>query len=165
MTEGEYEEIVNNSWQETLRFVLRRVSVLDDAEDITLEVFFRLWKHKDDVQSEKVDRWVKRVAGNCVVDHYRCRPPLEKPLFEELDKQDPLDLLNDFCVQEESDKALSIMKRSLTEEQNLIIHMYYGCDKKGKQLAYEINLTPGAVQQRRIRALATLKNLMGDLFS
>ena len=165
MTEGEYEEIVNNSWEETLRFVFRRVSALDDAEDITLEVFFRLWGHRHNVAPEKVDRWIKRVAGNCVVDHYRRRPPLEKPLFEELDKQDPLDLLNDYCVQEESDKALSIMKRSLTEEQNLIIHMYYGCGKKGKQLAYEINSTTGVVQQRRIRALATLKLLMGDLFS
>jgi RNA polymerase sigma-70 factor (ECF subfamily) len=165
VTESEYEEIVNNSWKETFRFCCRRVSALDDAEDITLEVFFRLWKHKDNVESEKIDRWIKRVAGNCVVDHYRSNRPPEKPLFEELDKASPLNPLNDFCIREDSDKVLDIMKRSLTDQQQTVLHLYYGCGKKGKQLAYEMNLTPGAVQQCKLRALETLRVLTDGLFS
>ena len=157
MTEGEFEEIVNSSWNETFRFCCRRVSCFDDAEDITLEVFIRLWKHKDNVDPGKVDRWIKRVAGNCVTDYYRRSGTTDKPLFDSLDMVAPIDIQEEYCVQEDVEKAIGLMDKSLTDQQELILHLYYGCGKKGGTIAKEIGLTPGGVQSCRLRALENLR--------
>jgi RNA polymerase sigma factor (sigma-70 family) len=166
VTETEYEEIVNSSWAETFRFCRRRVSVFDDAEEIVLEVFFQLWKHKDRVDPGKVDRWIKRVAGNRITDYYRTMGSQKTihadELFDELDKPSDMDLLKDICIREDMGAVLGIMENSMTEQQSTVIHMYYGCGKKGGQIAHEINLTPGAAQQCRMRALETLRKFFGN---
>ena len=45
----------------------------DDAEDLTQEVFLRLWKQGPDFQLEKAEAWLIRVAHNLVIDHSRRR--------------------------------------------------------------------------------------------
>lgn len=45
----------------------------DDAEDLTQEVFLRLWKQGPDFQLEKAEAWLIRVAHNLVIDQSRRR--------------------------------------------------------------------------------------------
>ena len=168
MTEAEYEEIVNGSWVETFRFVCRKVSVLDDAEDITLDVFMRLWIHRDNVDPGKIPGWLMRTARNCTTDYYRRNNkkdrlpdwPLPDP-DDEHEPVDPFDMLHDLCVREDADKVLKLMDAYLTPHEDAIIHMYFGCGKKPKRIAYEINSTPNTIQQCKQRALKKLRGLMG----
>ncbi|MFH1942991.1 MAG: RNA polymerase sigma factor [bacterium] len=45
----------------------------EDAEDVTQEVFIRLWKHWDTVDKFKVVGWMLRVTHNCCIDFTRQR--------------------------------------------------------------------------------------------
>jgi RNA polymerase sigma factor (sigma-70 family) len=166
LTEGEYEEAVNTRWVETFRFVCRKVSVLDDAEDITLDVFMRLWQHRDNVDPNKIPGWIKRTARNCTINHYRKNNkrdrlpdwPLPEP-DDDYEPVDPFDMLHDLCMKEDADKVLSYMDNYLTPHENAVIHLYFGCGKNGTHIAYEINSTPNAVQQCKRRALEKLRGL------
>lgn len=50
------------------RYSLRSV---DDAEDVTQDVFIKLWQHWRKIDHGKLGAWLMRVAHNAVVDHVR----------------------------------------------------------------------------------------------
>jgi RNA polymerase sigma-70 factor (ECF subfamily) len=54
-------------------FVLRRVSSKEIAEDITSEIFEKIYKSLPDFQWQGVtiSAWIFRIARNAVIDHYR----------------------------------------------------------------------------------------------
>ena len=54
------------------RFVLRMVRRPNTAEDISQEVFIRFWRHLGEMESpDMVQGWLRRVAANAVIDHWR----------------------------------------------------------------------------------------------
>jgi RNA polymerase sigma factor (sigma-70 family) len=56
----------------TYHFILRMVRRTHVAEDIAQDVFIRLWRHLDEIESpEMLQGWLRRVAANAVVDHWR----------------------------------------------------------------------------------------------
>jgi len=56
----------------TYQFILRLVRRPAVAEDVSQEVFVRLWRHLDDIESaEMLPSWLRRVAANAVIDHWR----------------------------------------------------------------------------------------------
>ena len=54
------------------QFILRLVRRPATAEDISQDVFIRLWRHLGEIQSaEMLGGWLRRVAANAVIDHWR----------------------------------------------------------------------------------------------
>ncbi len=45
----------------------------DDAEDVTQDAFLRLWKKRDEVDPQRVEAWLIRVAHNLCIDRVRRR--------------------------------------------------------------------------------------------
>ena len=45
----------------------------EDAEDVTQEVFIKLWKNMDNINHKKIKSWLMQVTHNCCVDHVRRR--------------------------------------------------------------------------------------------
>lgn len=45
----------------------------DDAEDVTQEVFIRLWQHWDEIDQKKVVAWMMKVAYHLCIDRIRQR--------------------------------------------------------------------------------------------
>ena len=43
----------------------------EDAEDVTQEVFIKLWQHWQKIDHVKIGGWLMRVAHNAVIDHVR----------------------------------------------------------------------------------------------
>lgn len=62
-------------------FLLRMVRRAGVAEDLSQDVFIRLWRHLDEIQSEELLRgWLHRVAANTVIDHWRREESRERRL-------------------------------------------------------------------------------------
>ena len=56
----------------TYQFVLRMVRRPATAEDLSQDVFIRLWQHLGEIESaEMLHAWLRRVAVNAVIDHWR----------------------------------------------------------------------------------------------
>jgi RNA polymerase sigma factor (sigma-70 family) len=45
----------------------------EDAEDVTQEVFVKLWNHWDSIDLEKAEAWLMRVTHRQCIDTFRCR--------------------------------------------------------------------------------------------
>jgi len=62
-------------------FLLRMVRRAGVAEDLSQDVFIRLWRHLDEIQSEELlGGWLHRVAANTVIDHWRREESRERRL-------------------------------------------------------------------------------------
>jgi len=56
----------------TYQFILRMVRRPAVADDVSQDVFIRLWRHLGHIESaEMLPGWLRRVAANAVIDHWR----------------------------------------------------------------------------------------------
>src|SRR3989344_2143089 len=66
-----YDEYVGRIY----RFVLFKVSSVQEAEDITSEVFLKAWEYlgKKDIEIKNLNSFIYQIARNLVIDYYRSR--------------------------------------------------------------------------------------------
>ncbi|PIR93914.1 hypothetical protein COT97_04285 [Candidatus Falkowbacteria bacterium CG10_big_fil_rev_8_21_14_0_10_39_11] len=67
------------------RFILYKVSSVEDAEDITAEVFLKSWQYikTTDKKISNFNALLYRVARNAVIDYYRQKKRQDLPLTDE----------------------------------------------------------------------------------
>ena len=70
-----YLQAIDQHRHRILSFAHYSLRVREDAEDVTQEVFIKLWKHWQKIDHEKLGAWLMRVAHNCVIDHVRKQRP------------------------------------------------------------------------------------------
>jgi len=70
-----WEEIVTNFSRRIFNLAYRFTSSVDAAEDLTQEVFIRIYKTLDQYDSKQGDlsNWLMRLARNLIIDDYRHR--------------------------------------------------------------------------------------------
>jgi RNA polymerase sigma-70 factor (ECF subfamily) len=71
MDKKTYTQLLETHRDRVYSYLLYCLRDRDDAEDLTQEVFLRLWKHGRDFRIEKAEAWLIRVAHNLCVDHSR----------------------------------------------------------------------------------------------
>lgn len=69
----EFKQLVEQHRHRVYSYVFYSLRSAADAEDVTQEVFIKMWKHWTSVQQEKRKAWMMRVAHNAVIDHVRSR--------------------------------------------------------------------------------------------
>ena len=80
---GAFAALVREFEGPTYQFVLRLVRRPAVAEDVSQDVFIRLWRHLHDIESvEMLPGWLRRVAANAVIDHWRKEEARERRLQE-----------------------------------------------------------------------------------
>ncbi len=68
---AQYQQAIEKYRQRVFSFAYYSLRTREDAEDITQDVFIRLWQHWRKVDHQRMGAWLMRVAHNSVVDHVR----------------------------------------------------------------------------------------------
>lgn len=95
----EFEKIYDQYVEKIYRFIYLKVSSQEIAEDLSSEVFVRIWEshEKGRIQSN-VQAYIYQVARNVVVDHYR-----EKGRFQVVSVEKHIEVLEgDFDIEEQA---------------------------------------------------------------
>lgn len=71
----QYHQVIDQHRQRVFSFAYYSLRAKADAEDVTQEVFIKLWQHWQKIDQLKVGGWLMRVAHNAVVDHVRRQKP------------------------------------------------------------------------------------------
>ncbi len=72
---NQYQQTIKEHRQRIYSFAYYSLRAKEDAEDVTQEVFIKLWQHWRKIDHLKVGGWLMRVAHNAVVDHVRKQKP------------------------------------------------------------------------------------------
>ena len=149
------------------RFVYSQLSHFQDAEDLTEEVFFRIWRSLDSYEHKGIPfiAYIFRIARNAVIDHYRqaARSRNQIPFEEELighTKYEPEHQASLNSTQKEIRARL----KELREDYRNVLVLRFFSGLTTEETAQALGKTPGAVRVLQHRALAALrKSITGQL--
>jgi len=71
----QYQQVIDQHRQRVFSFAYYSLRAKADADDVTQEVFIKLWQHWQKIDHLKVGGWLMRVAHNAVIDHVRRQKP------------------------------------------------------------------------------------------
>jgi len=135
-----FEEIYRKHLNAVFRYALSCVGRREIAEEITSQAFLELFRHRDEVDANRLPGWLLTVTKNRAVDHWR-RQSVEQRYRESLAREESANQSNDdFGLFD--NEALKPAHRVC-----LILRYVHGMDDRS-EIAQRIGLTPDQVKSR-----------------
>lgn len=141
---------------------IRKIGSAEDAEEVISDIFADVFLNFSTINKGSLQAYIGTVAKRKAIDKYR-KLISEKAVLADDEKllnlSDDTDIAADSETMERN-RLIYEKIRSLGEpDASLIIQKYY-YDRKSKDIAKDVNMTPGAVRVRLNRALKKLKELL-----
>ena len=127
----------------------------EDGEELTADVFVKLWQKSGSIKGESLRSWLGTVARNAAVDHMRKKDstvPLEEACFSV-----PDDLWKNLQAEERTALVRNAMN-DLPPMDREIFYRYYNLCQSMKDIAEALNMGLPAVKMRLHRGRKQLKN-------
>lgn len=159
MTENEFIQAFKTYNQNVFNFVYLRIGSKEIAQDLTQEIYIKLWdyKHKFDPEKSNIKTWLYKIAKNHLVDFFRknknnFKNEVELEAIGEEQNQDR-DLDIQFIIIKLSELD--------SDEQDLII-MKYIEDLSNEEIAQIIDKNINATKVAIYRAMEKLKRIINS---
>ncbi len=156
-----FAELYDTYVDEVYRYVLYRVRVPADAEDLTSDVFARAFAaiHRYRWQGKSFLAWLYTIARNAITDRRRReRPTVDIADAYGLAEGGPS--AHDHAVRGEQVGALLGAMRRLTGEQRRVIELRFSGDLSSAEVARKLGKNEGAIRALQFRALARLRKIL-----
>jgi len=157
-----FSDIYDRYVHKIYRFIFLKVGTQEVAEDLTSEVFSRLWKKlKAGGVIENINAFLYQVADNLVIDYYREKGkahfvPLETAVLQD----EGAGLEAKIAVQSDMEKVKSALAGIKDEYRNAII-WYYLDELSVPEIAKMTQKSEEAVRVTIHRALQALRERIG----
>jgi len=160
--EAAFRQVFDRYGKKVYWYILHYVKVGVEAEDITQNVFLRIWEKRGQLDPEKsFEGFIFTIAYRAVMDHFRMNPKRLQSLF-------PVDLLNDSVVSTVSADALlnhhqleSIYQQALQglppKRKEIFLLSRHG-GLTNRQIAEQLGVSIKTVESQMTAALSFLKN-------
>ncbi len=140
------------------QFIRSRVEDSSFAEDITQDVFVKILKKIDSLQSEdKLQSWLYQIARNSIIDYYR----LKKPLLKLPELPHSIDDSNKNVLEDLSECIMPMIKKLPKHYREAII-LYEFDGKTHKDIAHAEGISLSGSKSRVQRGRAILKKMLTD---
>ena len=161
-----FDEIVNRYLKTVYNFVYRLVGNTKEAEDITQEVFLKVWKNLKKFDREKSFKtWIFSIAKNTAIDFLRKRKDIPISFF---DNDDEENFLENTLIDEEplADKVIELeynkkeiekVMLDLTVVQREVIILKYLNEMSLSEVSEIMNIPKETVKSHHRRALIKMK--------
>lgn len=150
-------------------YVYFRVADDDLAQDITSQIFLKVWEKLNTYQAGQSPfmAWIYRIARNTVIDYYRTKKivvSIENTRAAELSHDDDVDEKLDFQIQSQKLRAAL---RELTKEQRQVLILKFVGGLSTTEIAKKLKKQTGAIralQMRGLQGLAKCPTLQKESF-
>ncbi|MCQ2770204.1 MAG: sigma-70 family RNA polymerase sigma factor [Clostridia bacterium] len=161
LNELQKEKIYLDYHKKVLGYIYNKVNNNDLAEDLTSDVFIKVYEKLDgfDASKSSMSTWIYTIARNTLIDYYRTRKVSEE-IPETLVSDESVDgsLINKETL-EELNKAL----QSLDERERMVVVMRYYGNKSLKEIAEHLGISYAYVKVIQNKALTQMKTLLKGL--
>lgn len=142
----EFQALYKEMQPQILNYIRARIGSVEDAEDITAEVFERVYKNMADFkwQGISINSWVYRIAKNAIIDHYRKHNRDKRQVeFDKVSDKAPSadeDILVGI-LDDEEEKQLYVAISKLDHVDQYLIYYKYFEDLSLTEIAKRLNLS------------------------
>lgn len=147
------------------RFVSYKLADADTAEDITQEVFVKLWENRGDVQPERsIKSYLYTIANNLTLNHIRHSKIVRKHqentrlISENLAESSPEQLLE----QVEFDEAILSAINHLPEKSRIVFQLSRMENLSYKEIAARLDISIKTVESHIGKSLKLLRQALLD---
>ncbi len=152
-------------------FVYRYVGSAPEAEDITQEVFVRVWRNlKKFDQNKSFKTWIFSIAKNASLDYLKKKKAIP---FSEFDTEEGGNRITDTLVdpsplpQELLERAgmaemLNAAMERLSPRYRMVLFLRYNDHFNFREIAESLGQSLNTVKSQHRRALVILKNLLSE---
>ncbi len=151
--ENSLEILIGQYLRPIYSFVYRYVGNTSEAEDITQEVFVRVWKNlKKFDQNKKFKTWIFGIAKNASIDWLRKKKTisLSEDVWEKI--PDPTSLIPEF--------SLDAILKKLPPKYRMILFLRYNDHFTFREIAESLGESLNTVKSRHHRGIAMLKKIL-----
>lgn len=153
------EEIYLQYRDKVFGYVRNHVNNTEDAEDITSDIFIKIYSKLDTYDESKasLSTWIYSMTSNTVIDFYRTNH-IHSEIPEDL--TDDRSLIEDEVLSSESLELLAKALEQLPQELRDIIVLRYYKGLTLQQVAEVMKLSYGVTKLRHREALGKLKDML-----
>ena len=163
-----FDELMKRHKQKIYAYLLKSVRNCEDAEELTIEVFFKVYRALDSWQPQaRFSTWLYRIAHNLAIDHHRAKSRRFTYSLDddELSIEEPVasDLGSDPARQlEEKDRSriirAAVDQLSPNQKAVFLLNRYQGMQIK--EITEALGMAEGTVKVHLHRAMKKLKILL-----
>jgi RNA polymerase sigma-70 factor (ECF subfamily) len=152
-------------------FVYKYSNLLNETEDITQEVFVKVWRNlKKFDQKKSFKTWLFQIAKNTAIDFLRQKKNIPFSAFETEEGKNPLadtlidrnPLPTEIFDQKKLAKILAATIDKLSEKYRQVLHLRYKDQFTFQEIAETLNEPIDTVKSRHRRALIALKGMINQ---
>jgi RNA polymerase sigma-70 factor (ECF subfamily) len=169
---GDFGQIVNR-WQDMVyNTALSIVQQEQDAEDITQEVFVKVYEQiKNFRQESQFSTWIYRITINAALDVEKKKKNakhggLIKRMFSISEKEEPAHFNHPGVLMDKKEQASVLFKalKNLPQKQRLVFTLKKMEGLSNNSIAEIMKSSPTAVESLLARALLNLRKLLADYY-
>ena len=139
-----------------------------DAEDVTQEVFIKLWDHWENVDRNKLSSWIMQVTHHCCIDRYRKRKRTivnhvnydDGPVQSELRDENPVHDPDMVMEHSELHQTLFHALDQLPEQTKSIFLLHYFQNYRLEDISTILDMNLNTVKVQMHRGKKTMKSIL-----
>ncbi|OGF30611.1 hypothetical protein A2533_03235 [Candidatus Falkowbacteria bacterium RIFOXYD2_FULL_35_9] len=161
-----YGELYDYYVAKIFRFVMFKVRLVEDAEDITSEVFLKVWQYirTTDKKIKNLNALFYQIARNAVIDYYRNKKRTEIQISDQEQYQkiiESRDLIKELD-QKIDTKNIEFYLEKIKDEYREVLVLKYVEQYSVNEIAGILKKTKSNVRVLVHRALKSLRDVMGN---
>ncbi|MBL8030502.1 MAG: sigma-70 family RNA polymerase sigma factor [Candidatus Doudnabacteria bacterium] len=157
--DGAFGKLYELYFTKIYRFVYYRVGHKETAEDITEEVFIKVYSKITSLdQPGAFEGWLYQIARNLVIDHYR-KQKLTVALEDVENTLEYESGIIDVLILEQDQKNILKLLKQLSSDEQAVLKMKFFEDLENSTIAKLLSKSEGAVRVIQHRAIAKLQKL------
>jgi RNA polymerase sigma-70 factor, ECF subfamily len=170
--EGSFAALVDRHVPAVYAFVYRYLGNTDDANDVTQEVFIRVWKHIKKFDTKRnFKTWIFAIAKNASLDFIKRKKPLLFSQIEEGESDldtflapylESGDLPDRVLERADMKQSLEVALGKLSPGYRTVLAMRYQEHLKFREIADVLGEPIDTVKSKHRRGLALLKTAFGE---
>lgn len=164
MNVTEYNSCVDKYLKMVYRISFHYFGNREDAEDVSQDVFLKLYSHNTKFESEEeLKAWLIRVTTNTCHSYFR--NPFRKRKTE-IDEKEIENIVGSSSSEQEiiNRKVVMDAVMSLSERYRIVVYLYYYEEYSICQISNTLNIKETTIQTRLSRAREKLKSALKDCF-
>jgi RNA polymerase sigma-70 factor, ECF subfamily len=164
MNVTEYNSCVDKYLKMVYRISFHYFGNREDAEDVSQDVFLKLYSHNTKFESEEeLKAWLIRVTTNTCHSYFR--NPFRKRKTE-IDEKEIENIVGSSSSEQEiiNRKVVMDAVMSLSERYRIVVYLYYYEEYSICQISNTLNIKETTIQTRLSRAREKLKSVLKDCF-
>lgn len=160
-----FQQLVELHYSTVERFAYQLGNKHEEIEDITQEVFIRVYRFLDQFTKAKFSTWLYKITLNVTRDFARKRQSNIRKVFkiQQDFRNDDYPEIESKIIRNEEDRILHLSIQRLDEKYRIPIVLFYFHDKKYEEISEIMSINISTVKTRILRGKTQLKKMMEEV--